>query len=295
MKQKKRRAAEAFNKPKPARSTKPIAESAAESTPQAKKEKKTRLPSSLSAQRQSERAHTRKVAGAVEQRLKAARKRQDRQVVAPRTVEHIPTQAERLEEAKRTEAMNVASLNQVVKYEEEKKATLRALQAKRQAAQPTLRIISTTRQSTGEVKEMATQMPVQAPDLSLDHPMDAVARSLAAPSIAPQEPSSGATSSTNTTQPASTKQFVALAHFESAPVARELLLRLPPGAKRKRPPTKVVCPITGRAARYKDPETRVPFASLEAYRILHEVAAGKVPYNTTLDIYTGPAYVPVKR
>ncbi|ORY83899.1 YL1 nuclear protein-domain-containing protein [Protomyces lactucae-debilis] len=293
--QKKRRAAEAFTKAKPKVKQIPVAANTA--TPQLPK-KRDRASLNTSAQRQSARAHTRQVAGAVEQRLKAAKSRQSQQVVAPRVVERPLTQAERLEEAKRTEEINVASLNQVVQYEEEKKATQRALAAKRQAAQPTIRIFSTTKASTHPTTKVVPKIiDVSTTETSLAHPMDAVAQAKVAPeltTVSTIDPAPRAKEASPTPAPAA-KHFVAFAHFESAPFARELLLGLPPGTKRKRPPAKVLCPITGRLARYKDPSTRVCVANLEAYRVVKQLANGEVLYNPTLEMYTAPAYVPSKR
>lgn len=56
-----------------------------------------------------------------------------------------------------------------------------------------------------------------------------------------------------------------------------------------------VCPITGLPARYRDPRTRTPYATIEAYNILTKMVAQDYVWNEAAGAYTGHAGLGVQR
>ena len=46
-----------------------------------------------------------------------------------------------------------------------------------------------------------------------------------------------------------------------------------------------ICPITGKAAKYLDPRTNVPYADLEAYRVLSKVLRHEYVWSPSLGCY----------
>ncbi|ORY93329.1 YL1 nuclear protein-domain-containing protein [Syncephalastrum racemosum] len=49
----------------------------------------------------------------------------------------------------------------------------------------------------------------------------------------------------------------------------------------------LLCPVTGQVARYRDPKTQVPFANLEAYRVIQSCLAQEVPWSPEIGVYLG--------
>lgn len=137
---KKRKAAEAFSKP-------PEVVSPHEKQPR-KMRKRLIGTDAQQRQRQSSRAHAVKVKSALERKLeeKAARKASHTPFI--RVEEHIMTQEERLAEARITEEENVQSLNKIVKYDEERKATQKMLAQRRRHIGPVLRFVSSSKKSS---------------------------------------------------------------------------------------------------------------------------------------------------
>lgn len=210
------------------------------------------------------------------------------------------TQEERLAEAKLTEEANIASLTKIVQYEEEKKANQKLLAARRRATGPLIRFVSSSRArypvalESGEwQKETSTVAPAEnqtTGPLNLLHPMD-------------QLVGSNDTKQENETQTQgrsselripiaepSYSQYIAFENFTDAGTsnsdnARELLLGNAEKHATRQYPAKPLCMLSGRAARYRDPETGIYYGNQRAYTMLQEVKTGSVPWNQQLRLY----------
>lgn len=49
----------------------------------------------------------------------------------------------------------------------------------------------------------------------------------------------------------------------------------------------LLCPVTGKVARYRDPKTQVPYANLEAYRVIQTCLAQDMPWSSEAGVYLG--------
>lgn len=57
--------------------------------------------------------------------------------------------------------------------------------------------------------------------------------------------------------------------------------------KRPKPNKPCLCPITGELAIYKDPYTNVPYANINAYRVIKSCLKNQMKWSSTLGLYLG--------
>lgn len=57
--------------------------------------------------------------------------------------------------------------------------------------------------------------------------------------------------------------------------------------KEPKPNKPILCPISGEIAKYRDPCTAVPFANLDAYRVIKSCLDNQMNWSSTLGIYLG--------
>ncbi|BFZ54469.1 chromatin-remodeling complex subunit ies6 [Savitreella phatthalungensis] len=306
----KRKAADVLAKAK-AKAKAPGAVARRKSTESAAKRRKiTPLPQlDPSLKRSSARSHAVKVAGEVTRRLEeaeAARRLREAESSPIPAREHVRalTQEERLAEAKVTEARNIESLNTLVQYEEEKKATQRALAARKRTVEPIVRYISRVAhapKSIDPASESEPAMSVKADIASKDGP-------IVSNEIAPAVTDNNNTQSELRIEPAASAEMqtfaaghVVFEHFPAAPAttddeaddedgeeeidpdsamakvrqqkhidAEKLLLSTRLSGKSLNPRA-WLCPITGLPARYHDPRTGVYYRNAAAYKRLQAV------------------------
>lgn len=221
---------------------------------------------------------------------------------ATKSEDRALTQEERLAEAKITEEANVASLNKIVKYEEEKKANQKLLAARRRAIGPLIRFVSSSRSRTSILpkfaeaeKETKTTDPYQddKEPPSLAHPMDQLAIETNQKQETRQEQSAipKADQLDLPVQPAEPcySQFITFENLiDDSPFnlgnARGILLGNDAHLTKKYP-AKPLCMLSGLPARYRDPETGINYGNQRAYTMLQDAKTGSVPWNNQLRLY----------
>ncbi|EEP75895.1 predicted protein [Uncinocarpus reesii 1704] len=150
--------------------------------------------------------------------------------------------------------------------------------------QPTLTTGSTTdvksptQSATLPGSSTETSGPQPPPNTELSQPLKADT-SLLVPS--PQQPPKIETSSRN---------CIILEDFDSTtPQERSeySILFNPRKPQKLQKPTQEICPITGRSARYRDPQTGVSYANAQAYREIRQVLAGRYAWSGFLGCFVG--------
>lgn len=207
----------------------------------------------------------------------------------------ILSQADRLAEAKITEEQNIASLNKIVQYEEEKKANRKLLNSRRRALGPLVRIISTTREpllddvkSTEgpQVQDSTELMEDPSQDNSLLHPMDQINRQEILPPKLPKGSSDAAILKVK-----SVRTYISFDNLpypvEAGSPADRLITDFmgPLLGSKSAYPDKPICMFSGLPGRYFDPETGVRYGNLRAYKMLQEIKTGTTPWNPQLKMY----------
>ena len=166
-----------------------------------------------------------------QRRLQAKKKNVPRK----KTTDRVFTQAELLEEAKLTEIENLRSLEAFVRLEEEKKKTT---SRRKVVSGPTVRYLSMTMPLVSE-KDGS-----EIVDTSLSNAID----------ISNDPPKIGSNLHYS-------RNFV---EFSDATTIEEIF----PRKVSPRIPRRHFCPITGQVAKYFDPVTQTPYATVEAFKAL---------------------------
>ncbi|KAL1919226.1 uncharacterized protein VTP21DRAFT_1918 [Calcarisporiella thermophila] len=227
----------------------------------------------LSAVRKSQRSTTIQDRQRIEREMEVRMKRLASQPKRERVVAPSLTQEQLLEEAKKTEEMNRASLTAFQEMEAEKRKKAKRKEVHRIHG-PFVRILSRTDGDRGQLKHRRVMV------IDEGNGGRNVVREV-----------------DEEVQRWYFKYEVEEAHCRARNwVIFEGLERLPPlfpVTKRQRGPT--LCPITGQVARYKDPKTGVPYANLEAFRTLRRVLEHEYIWSTVLNAYVHRADQPHAR
>lgn len=209
------------------------------------------------------------------------------------------TQAERLAEAKITEEVNVASLNKIVKYEEDKRANQKMLAARRRAIGPFIRFVSSNRvpkeeKSPHEIQSIQkTNVGSPPRDVALVHPLDVLhcpsnsfesRRALVSAKLTTPEQQSLKNKKRQTLTYVSVENTAGDKTETGTLSARDLLFGRAPSPGNQ-PPIRPMCLLSGIPAAYKDPETLLPYGNLHAYRMIQHLKGGTVPWNPQLKMY----------
>ncbi|KAJ3159393.1 Vacuolar protein sorting-associated protein 72 [Geranomyces michiganensis] len=231
--------------------------------------------------RQSNRSSTMAATQQLQQKLVETTKRRALVPQRPRVAEIELTQEQKLEEAKETEKLNLASLEKMIQCEEEGKAK-RATQ-KARVEGPLLRFrsfkypliqdldVQDLDVMDADVRSSATH----AHSSNLDSTME---RSPSPPK-APRSAEDGAYSFES-------RSTLTFENFVEDPFATY--------KTRQRRPQSHICPITGLRARYRDPVLSVPYATKEAYATLKRLVQGAYAWSPVCQAYIHPfdAHVP---
>lgn len=219
------------------------------------------------------------------------------------------SQAERLAEAKTTEEQNVASLHQIVQYEEERKASRKLISSRRKAIGPLVRFVSTTKAADSaphqgipamEQSVLNAEALEEPQGKSLVHPIDQLSKQPAVsseilPSLVPRKCLTEANPKKHFL-----KTYLSFENFPNANVADNAeadalifqsllpLRRTGEGLVQIPYPDQPMCSFSGLPGKYCDPETRVRYGNLDAYSMLQEIKKGKVPWNPQLKLYVPP-------
>nr|CAH0113250.1 unnamed protein product [Daphnia galeata] len=153
------------------------------------------------------------------------------------------TQQQLLEEAKETELLNIQSLEKYHQLELEKKKTR---VVKKVPTGPTIRYLSTSMPVIQEVNPEADRINVEEDEEKEDNPVVA----------------EDGTVATVDSKQCSERTFIT---FSNDNVFEANFSRTKPTAHQKN-----FCPITRQRAKYFDPVTQLPYATLQAFRILRE-------------------------
>ncbi|KAI8823713.1 YL1 nuclear protein-domain-containing protein [Fimicolochytrium jonesii] len=220
-----------------------------------------------------------------------------------RVVEAELTQEEKLEEAKETERINLASLQKIL--EAEVVTRMRRGQRDTQLVGPLIRIRSFSVKvfemgEAGPSKETHVEDSTIAMDVDTSPPTAGEARAL--------EP---ALESTMELADESAMEASSMQHedtMENSPDQQTLVPREEPSlygrstvtfqgfqddplkAWQDQPtaPSKPVCPITGLEARYRDPRTLIPYATKDAYAILKRLINAEYAWSPVVQAYIHP-------
>lgn len=197
----------------------------------------------------------------------------------PKEQEYVLTQAERLAEAKITEARNVQSLQKIVKYEEERKASRKMLQMRRRHFGPLIRFTSSSRIRSSAVIDSNGIQTVDLATITTDQSLsgaDAVSRVMEDDQIPALK-----------TQPM--HNFVSFHNFpeQVSTSAKELLLGTSNPAERPAvgPASPEICAISGLPAKYRDPVTGILYGNRFAYQVIQQIKTGQTPWNPVLTAY----------
>ncbi|XP_028565870.2 vacuolar protein sorting-associated protein 72 homolog [Podarcis muralis] len=173
---------------------------------------------------------------------------QERQVQSKRKKGAVPsydrplTQEELLEEAKITEELNLRSLETYERLEADKK---RQVQKKRKCVGPTIRYYSGTMPLVSDLGFKEENVDVEGLDQDMQPP----------PLEAPPAPSASAAKCSRT--------FITFSDDET-------FERIFPKSRAPKLPVKEVCPVTHKAAIYRDPITDIPYSNIRAFKIIRE-------------------------
>nr|XP_020653863.1 vacuolar protein sorting-associated protein 72 homolog isoform X2 [Pogona vitticeps] len=153
------------------------------------------------------------------------------------------TQEELLKEAKITEELNLRSLETYERLEADKK---RQVQKKRKCVGPTLRYYSGTMPLLSDLGYKEENVDVEGLDQEMQPPA---------------APEALATSSTPAAK--CSRTFVTFSDDET-------FERFFPKSRAPKLPVKEICPVTHKAAIYRDPITDIPYSNIRAFKIIRE-------------------------
>ncbi|KAI8141065.1 YL1 nuclear protein-domain-containing protein [Fennellomyces sp. T-0311] len=238
--------------------------------------------------RQSSRANTVRSRLHVEEQMREYKSKRERLTKRDRPVVKQLTQEELLAEAAITEQENKASLEQWQQREAERKAKAKKQDKKRMVG-PFVRYTSYTQDPDKRPKRRKIVMISMKDDQNVQEEItDAAA-------IAWQEKRDMEQSETmgrnlisfmnNDQEP----KPVTVAGLSDRDLDRtDLIPELASWVDRPSRPVKpILCPITGLAARYLDPETKVPYANVEAYKVIRKCLSHKEGWSAEHRIYVG--------
>ncbi|KAI9101383.1 YL1 nuclear protein-domain-containing protein [Phlyctochytrium arcticum] len=229
---------------------------------------KETLDSSLFASvRQSNRSATIASKRMLEQRLIKDQKRKALHPYRPRQAEEELTQEMKLEEAKETERINLASLQNLLQNEEANKKKRQQRTAERVG--PIIRFRSC---KEGLIEYITEDITVDDAELSPERIREANGRA------------SQARISQDTNEPFA-RNLLIFEGFTEDPF-EEWANQVPY-------PVKPNCSFTGLPARYIDPRTQVPYATKEAYAILQGVVQNQFAWSPVLRTYIHSFDAPV--
>ncbi|KAF8475906.1 YL1 nuclear protein-domain-containing protein [Kalaharituber pfeilii] len=89
----------------------------------------------------------------------------------------------------------------------------------------------------------------------------------------------------------STRNLVILQNFEAAQVqSRDSITKtlFPNYAVKREKPQQEVCYITSELARFRDPQTGIPYANIWAYKQIQRIRSGQIRWSQLLEAYVGP-------
>uniref|UniRef100_A0A8C5ET56 Vacuolar protein sorting-associated protein 72 homolog n=1 Tax=Gouania willdenowi TaxID=441366 RepID=A0A8C5ET56_GOUWI len=205
-----------------------------------KNTRRQRKPKVSASVRKSTSEHTRKTNLRLQERQDAPRRRRGAHRDRPLTQEEL------LAEAKITAELNIRSLENYERLEADKK---KQVHKKRRFEGPTIRYHSVLMPLVSH--SMLKEENVDVEGLDQDVPQTAVQN----PATPSQQPVGGLCSRT----------YITFSDDEAFEVA------FPPSAQSSpQLPVQEVCPVTHKAALYRDPVTDIPYANTRAFRIIRE-------------------------
>ncbi|XP_024116770.1 vacuolar protein sorting 72 homolog a [Oryzias melastigma] len=190
--------------------------------------------------RQSTSEHTRKTNLRLQERQDAPRRRRGAHRDRPLTQEEL------LAEARQTAELNIRSLENYERLEADKK---KQVHKKRRFEGPTIRYHSVL-------------MPIVSHSVLKEENVDVEGLDQDVPPTAPQNP---ATPSQQPTGGLCSRTYITFSDDEAFEVAFPRTAHCGP-----QQPVQEICPVTHKAALYRDPVTDIPYANARAFRIIRE-------------------------
>ncbi|CAG8646803.1 11401_t:CDS:2 [Paraglomus brasilianum] len=245
---------------------------ATSSSTESQKQRKTSLTSAplLGGVRSSSRTHTVQNKKILEQKLKEYEEKRAQLPKREKVITKPPTQEELLVLAKETEEENLASLRAFELREAERMKSARPVK-ERKINGPFIREISFIE---GDDRHRRKKLVYE---VSTDSDGKNVSRELK--DVQWWDGQDGFGEADIDTRQA--RNLVVLTNF-----TREQELTMFEDWRRKpQKPKKVICPLTGHPAKYKDPKTGIPYATGEAYSKVRQLVNNKYVYSPILQAY----------
>ncbi|TPX57164.1 hypothetical protein PhCBS80983_g04015 [Powellomyces hirtus] len=233
----------------------------------------------LSSVRQSNRSSTIAAKKQLQQKLVETSKRRALVPPRPRVAEVELTQEQKLEEAKETEKINLASLNRIIQSEEDNR--LKRAHRVERAPGPIIRFRSFRCRLVEEAKEKVDTSS------SMDIDNGAASSDDQIPPLLSHEPPSihSAEEGAHAENPSSKEQFVSKNHIIFDGFTEDPFEKWNTQCKE---PEQQRCPITGLRARYRDPKTSIPYATKDAYAVLQRLINGQYAWSPVCQTYIHP-------
>ncbi|TPX42734.1 hypothetical protein SeLEV6574_g05443 [Synchytrium endobioticum] len=254
-------------------------------TPKVKRPKITKIAPNVGVEvRKSNRATTVASSFMLDERIRETNQRRATKARPKRAPDLMPTQDQLIEETKHTEEINLASLHYLQQLEDERKAR-KPTRQKHEIEGPSVRFLSFVQNkyyiteiidddddpTSSKTSPLAPEAANSGPGRPINGVGEVDNNASHASSPGPHLPSSMFTESTGSTLPPEeptetdriARNVIIFDDFTDDPFAT--LSKVPPT------PFKELCPVTGLIAKYRDPTTKTPYATMEAFKIIKDI------------------------